>query len=116
MKKLITILILSLPVTLLAQDMIIIPKGTDTLYRVLVTPWYGIDPIETKDGNFIIPAKVLDDLIKFNVKLKVPTKISLTDKVLSVELTKLPIKDVKLIELKEPELIEPIIKEPIKIK
>jgi len=105
MKKLIVILILSLPAVLLAQDNIIIPKGQDTLYRVLITPWYGLDPIQTKDGNFILPAKILKDLEAFNVSLKT-LPVTTADKVLLTELEKLPVKDIKLIILKEVEEIK----------
>ena len=119
MKKYILILILSLPVTLLAQDNIIIPKGQDTLYRMLITPWYGIDPIQTKDGNFILPVKVIKDIEAFGVKFPIVTKemyvfdeelekedsmisVTVTPRFLTVttELKKLPVKDIKDIELK----------------
>ena len=128
MKKLIVILILSCSMPLMAQDNIIIPKGQDTLYRMLIRPWYGIDPIETKDGNFILPAKVIKDIEAFGVKFPVITKevykfdeemkpdsvISITEtpryETLVSDLKKLPVKDIKLIELKEAEV------EVIKIK
>jgi len=124
MKKLIVILILSLPAVLLAQDNIIIPKGQDTLYRVLITPWYGLDPIQTKDGNFILPLKVIKDIEAFGIKFPIITetkeliyeKDELKDSVITVtvtpryvtlvsELKSFPVKDIKDIVLKEPELI-----------
>ena len=109
MKKYILILFLSFcAYGLQAQQNIIIPKGADTLYRVQVKWWYGIDPIQTKDGNYIIPVKVLTDLQTFEAKEKMTilqkgTVISMTS-----ELAKLPKKDIKEIDLKT----EAIIKEP----
>ena len=105
MKKILFIIILFCCLKLGAQDNIIIPKGQDTLYRVLITPWYGLDPIQTKDGNFILPAKILKDLEAFNVSLKT-LPVTTADKVLLTELEKLPVKDIKLIILKEVEEIK----------
>ena len=107
MKKLIILLILSFSgLHIQAQQNIIIPKGADTLYRVQVKWWYGIDPIQTKDGNYIIPVKVLNDLQTFEAKEKMPilqkgTVISITS-----ELAKLPKKDIKDIKLKAEAIIE----------
>lgn len=91
-----------------AQNQIIIPKGTDSLYRVMITDWYALDPIETKDGNFILPAKIHYDLAIFEKKLK---NIPLTraDLPIKAELEKLTVKDIKLIILKEAEVIEKVI-------
>ena len=106
MKKILFILILiTVGLHSRAQDNIIIPKGQDTLYRVLITDWFGLDPIETKDGNFILPAKILKDLEAFNVSLKF-LPVTTADKVLLTELEKLPVKDIKLIILKEVEEIK----------
>jgi len=88
-----------------AQNQIIIPKGQDSLFRVVILPWYGLDPIQTKDGNFILPAKILKDLEAFNVSLKF-LPVTTADKVLLTELEKLPVKDIKLIILKEVEEIK----------
>ena len=129
MKTLILILVLSLSVNLFAQDNIIIPKGQDSLYRMLITDWYGIDPIETKDGNFILPTKVIKDIERFGVKFPIVTKemfvfdekLMKADSLISVTVTprflevttnlkKLPVKDISKIVLKvEAEAI------PIKI-
>ena len=89
-----------------AQDNIIIPKGQDTLFRVLITPWYGLDPIETKDGNFILPACILKDLEVFNISLKA-APLTRADLPLKAELEKLTVKDIKLIQLKTYESLEP---------
>jgi len=123
MKKLIFILVLSCSLPLLAQDNIVIPKGTDTLYRMLITHWYGIDPIQTKDGNFILPVKVIKDIEAFGIKFPIITqtkeliyeKDELKDSVITVtvtpryktlvtELKSFPVKDIKLIELKPTKL------------
>ena len=111
MKKFIFILIFSLSgLNIQAQDHIIIPAGQDTLYRVNVTWYYGIDPIQTKDGNYIIPAKVLTDLQAFEAKERVTITQKRTAKSMTTELEKLPVKDIRKIGLKT-EVIEQIIRE-----
>jgi len=107
-----------------AQNQIIIPKGQDSLFRVVILPWYGLDPIQTKDGNFILPLKVIKDIEAFGIKFPIITetkeliyeKDELKDSVITVtvtpryvtlvsELKSFPVKDIKDIVLKEPELI-----------
>ena len=72
---------------------------------MLITDWFGLDPIETKDGNFILPVCVLKDLGIFAIKLKA-APLTVEAKVIKTELEKLPVKDIKLIILKEVEEIK----------
>jgi hypothetical protein len=103
MKRLIVILILVFAGLLSqAQDHIIIPAGQDTLYRMKIYWYYGVDPIQTKDGNYILPIEVLRDLQNW-AKDGIVVSQKGTVKSMPVELAKLPVKDIKEIMLKEPE-------------
>ena len=77
---------------------IIIPKADVSLYRKKKITWfYGIDPVELKDGNFALPERVINDHVygmkRFPVKNRVvilPNSLSSTyDK----ELEKYPIEE-----------------------
>jgi hypothetical protein len=106
MKRLIIILILlSAGLLSQAQDHIIIPAGQDTLYRIKVFWYYGVDPIQIKDGSYIIPVEVLRDLQDWAVDGNVVRQKG-TAKSMPAELAKLPIKDIRLIELKPEAEIE----------
>lgn len=50
--------------------------------EVYITPWYCIKPIEIKDGTFILPEHLIDDLERFKVgkaKLKGSKKIKMKE-------------------------------------
>jgi hypothetical protein len=106
MKKLIIILILIFAGLLSqAQDHIIIPAGQDTLYRIKIFWYYGVDPIQVKDGSYIIPIEVLRDLQDWAAEGNVVRQKG-TVKSMPIELAKLPVKDIKEIELKPEAEIE----------
>jgi len=74
-----------------------------------ITWWYAIQPIEIKDGSFILPKEVLPDIEKFGIDIKIDEidtleKVSLLEKLLEYPIVKL-----LPAELKEPIEIEPII-------
>lgn len=103
MKKLIVILTLICAGLLSqAQDHIIIPAGQDTLYRVKIFWYYGVDPIQTKDGTFILPVEVLRDLQNW-ASDGIVVNQKWTTKSMPTELAKLSVKDIKEIVLKEAE-------------
>ena len=73
-----------------------------------ITWWYGIRPIEIKDGTFILPKEVLPDIEKLGINIKIDEigtleKVSLLEKLLEYPIVKL-----LPAELKEPIEIEPI--------
>lgn len=50
--------------------------------EVYITPWYMIKPIEIKDGTFILPEHLIDDLERFKVgkaKLKGSKKVKMEE-------------------------------------
>lgn len=70
---------------------IIIPKEQSTQYRRrLITWYYGIDAVELKNGDFVLPERVIKGIKKFDRKFK---EIELPDHSIStvdIELTKFP--------------------------
>lgn len=42
-----------------------------------ITDWYAIQPIEIKDGSFILPERVIKDIenFKVNIKIKIAEKV-----------------------------------------
>ena len=78
-----------------------------------ITWWYGIRPIEVKDGSFILNKEVLPDIEKLGIDIKINVSEIAIEKtyvpVLDV-LRELPIVKLLPAELKEPIEIEPIIK------
>jgi hypothetical protein len=89
-----------------AQDHIIIPAGQDTLYRIKIFWYYGVDPIQTKDGTYILPVEVLRDLQGWAAS-RIVVKQKGTVKSMPIELAKLPIKNIKEIELVTTDIDKP---------
>ena len=117
MKKLIIILFLFLPVTLMAQKFVIIPDGQQKpFYKVLITPFDGVDAVQVKDLTWVIAES---DYKRLPVTLTV-TKTEIVDLKstevvynIKTELSKLPVKtlvptDFKITEI-EAEPIEKVI-------
>ncbi len=73
--------------------------------EVFITPWYCIKPIEIKDGTFILPEHLIDDLERFKVgkaKLKGSKKIKMKatqDKLKTFPKKKLDKKELKVSEI-----------------
>jgi len=61
-----------------------------------ITPWFAIQPVEIKDGSFILPSELLDYLTGFEKKPELKEAKSVND-ILKV----LPIIKLDKIELKE---------------
>jgi hypothetical protein len=64
-----------------------------------------VDPIQVKDGTYILPIEVLRDLQDWAAKGIVINQKG-TAKSMPAKLVKLPIKDIRLIELKPEAEIE----------
>jgi len=48
---------------------IIIPAADLDMYKEKrITPWWEINPIKLKDGNYVLPIKALDDMAQFTSK------------------------------------------------
>jgi len=69
-----------------------------------ITDWFAIQPIEIKDGTYILPKEVLPYIEKFLTEKKAIDKI----KVVSTlsDLKKYPVRAISKDELKEPEQVE----------
>ena len=115
MKTIILILLLSIPVSLMAQEKyIIIPEKDAPALKQYKINWHtGIDPVQIKDGTWVLPIKVID-MIPSNIKI-----IDVAEKEITTDLREYliskPKKVLTIIDFKEPE-IEPkeILKEIIK--
>ena len=69
MRTLILILILSLPLSLIGQEYITIPTEDAPALKQYKINWHtGIDPVQIKDGTWVLPIEVLP-LIPSNIKI-----------------------------------------------
>jgi len=77
-----------------------------------ITWWYAIQPIEIKDGSFILPKEVLADIEAFGIDIKIDEigtlkKVSLLDTLLKYPVVKLLPSELKIpIEIKPIEIIK----------
>ena len=67
---------------------IILPKTSEWRTKRKITWFYGIDPIELKDGTFALPERVIKGIEKFDIKFR-----KIADKEIDKELKKLSKKD-----------------------
>ena len=111
MRTLFVILFLSLCGVLSAQDRYIeIPEADAPALKQYKINWHtGIDPVQIKDGTWVLPEKVLP-LIPEKISITADEKEVVSD--LKVLLTASKIVTLTTIDFKEPEPIEPIV-EPI---
>lgn len=70
-----------------------------------ITDWYAIQPIEIKDGTFILPEKVRDDIEEF-LKKDIPQKITIQSTL--NDLKSYPVRKLDKSELKDAETIPDI--------
>jgi hypothetical protein len=75
-----------------------------------INNWYAIQPIELKDGTFILPERVRGDIEKFLEK-DIPNK-TVIQKTLT-DIKKYPIRKLDKSELKDAEIIDDNITKPI---
>jgi hypothetical protein len=70
MKKILFIIILNTGLLVYAQDRYVIldKKQADTLKQYQVTHWWGIDPVELKDGTFVLNEKAIKELDKIEFR------------------------------------------------
>lgn len=71
---------------------VVIPKNSELRKKRKLTWFYGIDPVELKDGTFVLPERVIADIEKFDIKFK-KVKIGDKDKEVDKELKKFEKKD-----------------------
>ena len=70
---------------------VIIPKAQAALYKKRKITWFhGIDAVELKDGTFTLPDRVIDDMKRFDIKLREIVLPDETKSTLDAELEKLP--------------------------
>jgi len=50
--------------------MILTPKQIIKFRKYKITPWWGIDPIQTKDGRWVLRLDQISELEEFKIKLK----------------------------------------------
>jgi len=74
-----------------------------------ITNWYAIQPIEIKDGTFILPEKVKDDIEKFLIEGKNIIEAQKVSNTLT-DIKKYPVKKLDPSELKPAPIDEQIIK------
>jgi len=75
---------------------------------LLIKKWYAIQPIEIKDGSFILPKEVLVDIEAFGVDIKINEIGTLEKVTLLDKLKEYPVVKLLSSELKVPIEIEPI--------
>jgi len=82
MRTLILILLLSIPAGLFAQDryITILAKDAPALKQYKINWHTGIDPIQIKDGSWVLPEKVIP-LIPFGIKI-----LDATEKIVTTDL------------------------------
>ena len=73
-------------------------QAADFGYK-LITPWYAIQPIEIKDGTFILPEDILNDLNDFEIR-KIKTAKPVND-----ILKTFPIRKLEKDELKDYDIV-----------
>ena len=66
-----------------------------------ITDWLAIQPIEIKDGTFILPKEVLPHIEKFLAEKKAIDKTKVSDTL--TDLKTYPVRPIIISELKEPE-------------
>jgi len=81
----------------------------DKIGYLLIKKWYAIQPIEIKDGTFILPERVRDDIEKFLIEGKNIVDVQKTSDTLT-DIKKYPVKKLDPSELKPAPIDEQIIK------
>ena len=110
MKTIWLILILSFSLSLEAQEFITIPDKDAPALKQYKINWHtGIDPVQIKDGSWILPIEVID-LVPSNIKVVDIAEKQITSDLREYLISK-PVTVLLKTDFKEAEIIE--IKEPI---
>jgi len=80
-------------------------EQADKIGYLKINEWYAIQPIELKDGTFILPEVVVQDIERLNPAIKIKDILNKNVSLVS-ELKKMPIREVDKAELKDAEVID----------